>query len=90
MEQFLVYVLFSEVHNKIYVGQTHNLENRLQMHNSPENEGWTRTWQPWRLIYQEELSSRSEALKREKELKSYRGREFIREMLKRRGGDILP
>jgi predicted GIY-YIG superfamily endonuclease len=35
----------------------------------------------WDVVYKEELSDRPAALRREKQLKSYRGREFIRTRL---------
>jgi predicted GIY-YIG superfamily endonuclease len=35
----------------------------------------------WILIYKEEFSTRQEALVREKQLKSYRGREFVKKCI---------
>ena len=35
----------------------------------------------WALVYQEELETRRESLKREKQLKSYRGRQFIKNLI---------
>ncbi len=32
----------------------------------------------WKLIFEEKVKSRQEALRREKQLKSYKGREFIK------------
>jgi putative endonuclease len=44
--------------------------------------GWTIRFRPWVLVHQESFQSKAEAMRREKELKSARGREFIRtEML---------
>jgi putative endonuclease len=36
---------------------------------------------PWELIYYEEFDARSVAMKREKELKSHKGRDYIREKI---------
>ena len=36
----------------------------------------------WILIYNEEFDTREEAIRGEKELKSFRGREFIRNLIK--------
>jgi putative endonuclease len=33
---------------------------------------------PWQIIYEEQHASKLQALEREKELKSFKGREFIR------------
>ena len=38
---------------------------------------YTKRYVPWEIIFKEEFISRAEAMKREKELKSQKGREFI-------------
>ena len=74
---FTVYVLYSEKYNKIYIGYTSNIEQRLLSHNELETKGYTSKFRPWRLIYTEVFSEKSEAMKREKQLKTAKGREFI-------------
>ena len=74
-----VYVLRSERTNRRYVGQTDNLEIRLLRHNSGMIFS-TAPYRPWHLIYSEEFSSRSEAMQRERFLKSGKGREFLDEV----------
>ena len=74
---FAVYVLYSENYNKIYVGYTSNIEQRLLAHNHLETKGYTLKYRPWKLIYTEVFSEKSEAMKREKQLKTAKGREFI-------------
>ncbi|MBX2964679.1 MAG: GIY-YIG nuclease family protein [Cyclobacteriaceae bacterium] len=76
-----VYVLFSEAFDKIYVGFTSDLEARLASHNYLAKKGWTIKFRPWVLIYSEKFEDKSRALKRERELKSARGRVFIRELI---------
>ena len=75
---FTVYVLHSHKFDKIYIGYTSDIEKRLFAHNHPNNKGWTKSFQPWEIIYSEEFETKEEAMDREKQLKSYRGREFIR------------
>ena len=75
---FTVYVLYSKGFDKIYIGYTSNLELRLMAHNMPNNKGWTKNLQPWEVIYTEEFSDKASAMKRELQLKSQKGREFIR------------
>jgi putative endonuclease len=85
---YYVYVLTNS-ENKIYIGQTNNLERRLTEHNDPDFSGTLYTKRnkgPWELVYSEEYSTRSEAIIRERQLKSYQGREFIRKYLRKRGG----
>ena len=75
---FTVYVLHSQRFDKIYIGFTSDIEKRLFAHNHPSNKGWTKSFQPWEIIYSEEFENKEDAMVREKQLKSYRGREFIR------------
>ena len=75
---YYVYVLYSEVNDTVYIGFTSALQERLAAHNHLKNKGWTKRYQPWKLIYSEPFTSKTEAMKREKELKSYQGRNFIR------------
>ena len=75
---YYVYVLYSEVNDTIYIGFTSDLQGRIEAHNHPKNKGWTNRYQPWELVYSEPFTSKAEAMKREKELKSYQGRNFIR------------
>ena len=75
----VVYALYNEHCNKIYIGQTSNIQKRLADHNQKLGNHFTAKCQGrWELIYQESVATRSEALAREKQLKSYRGREFIK------------
>ena len=78
---FSVYVLHSEAFDKIYVGYSSNLEQRVIAHNHPKNKGWTKRYQPWVLVHSEEFSSKGEAMTRERQLKSAQGRVWIRKTL---------
>ncbi|AMA49972.1 GIY-YIG nuclease family protein [Flavobacterium covae] len=81
MEEFVVYILFSEVYGKTYVGFTSNLIERFNSHNYLSKKGYTIRFRPWQVIYVEFFTTKSEALKREKLLKSGKGREFIKEII---------
>ena len=74
---FTVYVLFSERYNKIYIGYSSNIQQRLLSHNKLSKKGWTIKFRPWKLVYTEEFDTKTDAMKREKVLKSGKGREFI-------------
>jgi len=77
---FTVYALYNIKHGRIYVGQTKDLDGRLRAHKQKffRNSYTSKLDGEWTLIYTETLVTRQEALKREKQLKSYRGREFLR------------
>ena len=78
---FTVYALYSAKFDKVYIGFTSNLEGRLIAHNHPKNKGWTKRYQPWELLYSEVFSDKKSAMKREKEIKSAKGRVFIRNLI---------
>lgn len=75
---YTVYILYSKVFNKIYIGCNSNLEARFKSHNELGTKGWTIKFRPWEVIYTEEFDSKREALDREKQLKGAKGREWIR------------
>ena len=76
--EYVVYVLFSIENDKIYIGFTSNLEQRLLSHNELSTKGWSVRFRPWKIIYTEIFKDKASAMKREKELKSFKGREWIR------------
>jgi len=80
---YCVYALYSPGYNKIYIGFTSDVQARLKSHNSPINKKGTSSFQPWELIYTEHRSTKQDAMIREKQLKSFSGREFIRTLIKK-------
>lgn len=81
MKDFVVYILYSRDHDKTYCGQTGNLIARFMDHNKLGKKGWVRQYRPWEVIHVEFYKSRYEALNRERELKSGKGRDWIRQNL---------
>ncbi len=78
---FTVYVLYNRENDKIYIGQTANINKRIIEHNDPNNSLSKYTKKisgEWEIIYKEIAITRKLAMKRERELKSFRGREVIR------------
>ncbi len=84
-EEFATYVIYSNKFNKIYIGYTSDLIDRFNSHNCLATKGYTVKFRPWVVCHIEFFDTKSEALKREKELKSSRGRTFIRELIKNDG-----
>ena len=79
---YSVYAIYNKKHNKIYIWQTLNINNRVREHNDVNNKTHAYTWKfdgNWILIYEEDLPNRKKALVREKQLKSYRGRQFVKQ-----------
>ena len=82
---FFVYILLNP-EGKTYVGQTADLDQRLAQHNDPDCRLTLHTKRhtgSWRLLHSEVFPSRSAAMHRERELKSGKGREWIRRVLLR-------
>lgn len=74
---YYVYVLKSEKDGRRYIGSTAKLpQDRLEEHNA--NKGrFTRGHQPWKLWKVEKYTTKEEAQKREKFLKSEQGRRYL-------------
>ena len=76
--EYLVYILYSTTHDKIYIGFTSDIINRFHSHNELGKKGWTMKYRPWDVIYCEFFEMKSEAISREKHLKGAKAREWIR------------
>jgi putative endonuclease len=44
MDEFVVYILYSELHRKKYIGVTSNLIARFKSHNELGTKGWTKNF----------------------------------------------
>jgi len=78
---YYVYVLRSEKDGSFYIGHTADLEERIKRHNDGKS-SYTKAKAPWKLIYQEVFPARSEAMKREREIKRMKSREYIERLVR--------
>ena len=69
---FYVYILRTHL-NTLYIGQTDNLERRQKQHQSHTTKSakYLRYFKSCTLVYQEEYSTRQEAMRREWQLKKW-------------------
>ncbi len=76
---FWVYILRNPAGN-FYVGHTGNLENRITNHNRTNKIAgkFTRKNGPWALGWSERHPDRSSAMRREREIKSWKSARLIR------------
>jgi putative endonuclease len=81
---YFVYVLENTATNKHYTGFTADLTQRVGQHNSGVTKS-TKNRGKWVLLYSEEFTTRSEAMRRERLLKSGQGREELRRILQAEG-----
>jgi putative endonuclease len=79
---WIVYVIYSKEAKKFYIGETSDFKRRLQEHNQKRGNHFTAKQKgEWELVYKEELDTKKDALIREKQLKSFRGRESIKKLI---------
>jgi putative endonuclease len=76
--EYVVYILYSKVHNKIYIGFTSDLVSRFKSHNKLGKKGWTIKYRPWEVIYCDFFDGKIQAQAREKQLKGAKCRESMR------------
>ena len=57
--------------DSLYTGYTNNIEARIKKHNDGKGAKYTKTRRPVVLVHQESFETKSEALKREYEIKTY-------------------
>ncbi|MBN3519286.1 GIY-YIG nuclease family protein [Algoriphagus lutimaris] len=81
MDNFVVYILFSKSSGKTYTGMTSDLITRFHFHNTKSTKGFTTRYRPWIVIHVEFFKSKKEAMLREKELKTGKGRDWIKQFL---------
>ena len=72
MNMYFVYILRTSK-NTLYIGQTNNLEKRLKEHKgkSGRSAKYVKYYDSVELIYSEKYPTRSDAMKREAELKKW-------------------
>ena len=73
---YYVYIIESQVDGRYYVGSTRNLDERLERHNQGRSV-YTRARGPWKLVHAERHPDRSSAVKREKEIKGRKSKDYI-------------
>jgi putative endonuclease len=77
---YFVYIIQSQIDSSLYIGQTSSIQERLLRHNQGRSR-FTKLKRPWKLLYSEEYESRSQAIKREAELKSLHRRDLLLKLI---------
>jgi putative endonuclease len=81
MFKWFVYIVQSNKDQGYYIGRTHDIAQRIAQHNA----GLTKSLKsrlPVHLIYSEELETKELATKRELQIKSYKGGEAFKKLIK--------
>lgn len=69
---YTVYILKSSKNDRYYIGHTKDIDERITRHNSGRVP-FTKKFMPWQVIYTEIYSTKSDAYKREVEIKNFKG-----------------
>ena len=78
---FHVYILFSKNKNRYYIGFTgDDLAERIRKHNT-NHKGFTGKNGDWILKYHETFETKTAAMKREAEIKAWKSRKLIEQLI---------
>ena len=83
---YFVYILYSEKTDRYYIGSTSDIDKRLLKHNLGGTAS-TRPGRPWKIVYTETLDTKTDALKREKDIKKKKSRKYIEWLISSRTAD---
>lgn len=77
------YIVYSKSLNKFYIGESENLNQRLELHNSGFFKGsYTSKVSDWELFYYIKCSSRKQARAIENHVKKMKSKKYIRDLSK--------
>ena len=78
--KYYVYILYSQIKDKYYVGYTQDPDERLKEHNLGATIS-TRSGRPWILVYREEYQDKHSAISREIAIKKMKSRKYIESLI---------
>jgi putative endonuclease len=78
---FFVYIIEAVESKRYYIGQTENLQNRIDKHNEGRNLS-TKAYIPWQLKWWKGFDTRSEAIRIERLLKGIKKRILLEKYVK--------
>ncbi len=77
---WFTYIIYSSKIDKYYIGYTEDLELRIQRHNDSWGK-YSSKGIPWKLVYHESFESKSDAIKREYQIKKRKSRKYIERLI---------
>lgn len=86
LTMYYIYILYSETHDRYYVGYTSDVFRRLEEHNTNSRMTYTHKFGPWKLkTYFEVGENRAAAMKIEKYIKKQKSRKLIERLINEPG-----
>ncbi|MEG1021748.1 MAG: GIY-YIG nuclease family protein [Myroides sp.] len=83
---FFVYILYSTNLDQFYIGYTSmTLEDRLRRHLTSHKDFTART-KDWKIVYFETFENKSDAILREQEIKNWKSKKRIIELISKTNG----
>lgn len=73
---FYVYIIYSDLVDRYYVGHCQDLEDRMDRHTGGRSK-YTKIADDWKIMYTETFFTRSEAMVRERAIKRKKSRKYI-------------
>ncbi|MBN8707265.1 MAG: GIY-YIG nuclease family protein [Bacteroidetes bacterium] len=77
---FYTYVLKSVKTGKFYIGYSSDIAKRIEKHNNGKSRS-TKSGIPWSLYYFESYETKTEAIRRELEMKSWKSHKKLEQLL---------
>lgn len=82
--EFFVYIIYNPKHDKFYIGQTYSLLKRVISEHKKGMGNYTSRYDgKWLFLYYEKCLTRKEAMNREKHLKSFKSKKYLKEFIKK-------
>ncbi|MCC6866896.1 MAG: GIY-YIG nuclease family protein [Ignavibacteria bacterium] len=82
---YYTYIIRSKIKERFYIGSSDNLQRRLILHNEGRSIS-TKAYIPWELVYFEKYDNKTDALKREKQLKKMKSKKYIEWLISNHSG----
>ncbi len=77
---YVTYILRSKINDWYYISHTLDKYKRLRTHNAGKNKS-TKPYRPFEIVYEEEFETKSEAFKREQQIKKYKHGEAFKKLI---------
>ena len=77
---YKVYIIYSKIIDKYYVGYTNEIDRRIKEHNRVKGK-FTDRGIPWEIVYTEIFDDKNDAIKREAEIKAKKSRIYIESLI---------
>ena len=77
---YYCYILYSKTADRFYIGHTNNLDERLKKHNT-NHKGFTGKYNDWKIVYTEQYNTKEAAYARERQLKNWKNRQRIIDLI---------